>query len=388
MPHTPNRSWMWWRSGWSTRLPYRRIGFDSPFGVAPGFTHVGIVPDDAAGRRFFSGISLFPLTSIQPLLHIHFSSPSSGVNNAISGDARNLFTHRPTILPTIGGWASRRQHRGHLRRSKLLREEEIEEGNGKEPAMVFVKHPSRHSTGETSGNHRKPKSGWLDQESNPGPPECESRSENCHPVGYCKDQRTAIQLDNEQFERKNTTQRMVRKQTATECGKRKENVHRVCISSVARNENKELSSPLMRWERESGKGGGWWWGLGGQASRLVSGLRFCRVVLCLSGLCDSRQTRGDQLSWSNTEWLVIYPKQLMQVRVRFAIPPWIGLQFPELIERAWVVTSRSWSPASRDLHGSAGPSVEVNSVRLATVQLLSRTCVGCDVTSRSWSPAS
>ncbi|KAJ8867259.1 hypothetical protein PR048_031058 [Dryococelus australis] len=28
--------------------------------VAPGFSHVGIVPDDAAGRRVFSGISLFP----------------------------------------------------------------------------------------------------------------------------------------------------------------------------------------------------------------------------------------------------------------------------------------------------------------------------------------
>ncbi|KAJ8884003.1 hypothetical protein PR048_015859 [Dryococelus australis] len=34
-------------------------------GVAPGFLHVGIVPDDIAGRRVFSGISRFPILSFQ-----------------------------------------------------------------------------------------------------------------------------------------------------------------------------------------------------------------------------------------------------------------------------------------------------------------------------------
>ncbi|KAJ8874441.1 hypothetical protein PR048_025290 [Dryococelus australis] len=37
------------------------------------FSHVGIVPDDAVGRRAFSGISRFPRPSIPTTLHIHFS---------------------------------------------------------------------------------------------------------------------------------------------------------------------------------------------------------------------------------------------------------------------------------------------------------------------------
>ncbi|KAJ8897817.1 hypothetical protein PR048_003170 [Dryococelus australis] len=37
-------------------------------GVAPGFSHVGIVPDDAARLRVFSGISRFPRPCIPMLL--------------------------------------------------------------------------------------------------------------------------------------------------------------------------------------------------------------------------------------------------------------------------------------------------------------------------------
>ncbi|KAJ8890858.1 hypothetical protein PR048_010367 [Dryococelus australis] len=47
-------------------------------------------------------------------------------------------------------------------------------GHGKESAMVFGWHPSQHSPGVISENHGKPKQGWPDRESNPGPPECES----------------------------------------------------------------------------------------------------------------------------------------------------------------------------------------------------------------------
>ncbi|KAJ8866641.1 hypothetical protein PR048_032502 [Dryococelus australis] len=39
--------------------------------VTPGSSHVGIVPDDAAGRRVFSGISRFPRPFIPALLHTH-----------------------------------------------------------------------------------------------------------------------------------------------------------------------------------------------------------------------------------------------------------------------------------------------------------------------------
>ncbi|KAJ8883209.1 hypothetical protein PR048_015049 [Dryococelus australis] len=47
--------------------------------------------------------------------------------------------------------------------------------NGKESALAFVRDPYQHSPpGVISGNHEKPKSGWPDLESNPGPLESES----------------------------------------------------------------------------------------------------------------------------------------------------------------------------------------------------------------------
>ncbi|KAJ8870011.1 hypothetical protein PR048_029022 [Dryococelus australis] len=59
-----------WCSGQTTRLPPRRTGFNFPGGVVPRFSHVGIVPDDADGRRVFSGISRFSsspiITSFKP----------------------------------------------------------------------------------------------------------------------------------------------------------------------------------------------------------------------------------------------------------------------------------------------------------------------------------
>ncbi|KAJ8869173.1 hypothetical protein PR048_030743 [Dryococelus australis] len=64
-----------------------------PGGVDPEPSHVGIVPDDAAGRRVFSGSSV-PLPGPRPcipaLLHIRLGSPSS----ALAVKSRpNLFTH-------------------------------------------------------------------------------------------------------------------------------------------------------------------------------------------------------------------------------------------------------------------------------------------------------
>ncbi|KAJ8894539.1 hypothetical protein PR048_007196 [Dryococelus australis] len=47
--------------------PPRRTRFDTRCGVAPGFSHVRIVPDDAAGRRVFSGIFRFPRPFIPAL---------------------------------------------------------------------------------------------------------------------------------------------------------------------------------------------------------------------------------------------------------------------------------------------------------------------------------
>ncbi|KAJ8876970.1 hypothetical protein PR048_021422 [Dryococelus australis] len=55
-----------------------------PGGVTPGFSPVGIVPDDAAGRLIFSGISRFPRPFIPALLHTHLASPSSALKTSTS----------------------------------------------------------------------------------------------------------------------------------------------------------------------------------------------------------------------------------------------------------------------------------------------------------------
>ncbi|KAJ8875871.1 hypothetical protein PR048_023776 [Dryococelus australis] len=54
-----------------------------PPGVAPEFSHVGIVADDAAARRVFSGISRFPRPFIPALLRTRLTSPSSALNTSI-----------------------------------------------------------------------------------------------------------------------------------------------------------------------------------------------------------------------------------------------------------------------------------------------------------------
>ncbi|KAJ8897929.1 hypothetical protein PR048_003287 [Dryococelus australis] len=58
------------------RPPYFGEPGSIPAGVAPGFLHVGIVPDDAAGRRVFLGISCFPRPCIPALFHTYLTAPS------------------------------------------------------------------------------------------------------------------------------------------------------------------------------------------------------------------------------------------------------------------------------------------------------------------------
>ncbi|KAJ8873897.1 hypothetical protein PR048_024733 [Dryococelus australis] len=53
------------------------VSGSNPSGVAPVSSHVEIVPDDATGRRVFSGISRFPRPCIPALLRTQLTSPSS-----------------------------------------------------------------------------------------------------------------------------------------------------------------------------------------------------------------------------------------------------------------------------------------------------------------------
>ncbi|KAJ8888056.1 hypothetical protein PR048_007542 [Dryococelus australis] len=54
-----------------------------PSRVAPGFSHVGIVRNDAACRRVFSVISRFPGLCIPALPHTRFASPSLALKRAV-----------------------------------------------------------------------------------------------------------------------------------------------------------------------------------------------------------------------------------------------------------------------------------------------------------------
>ncbi|KAJ8897877.1 hypothetical protein PR048_003234 [Dryococelus australis] len=56
-------------------LPPRRTGFRLPAASLLYFPHVGIVPDDDAGRRVFSWIFRFSRPCIPALLHTHLASP-------------------------------------------------------------------------------------------------------------------------------------------------------------------------------------------------------------------------------------------------------------------------------------------------------------------------
>ncbi|KAJ8880813.1 hypothetical protein PR048_017284 [Dryococelus australis] len=67
---------------YTTLLPPRELG-NLPVGVIPLFSHVGIVQDDAARQRVFSGISRFPRPCIPALLHPHPITPSSALKTSL-----------------------------------------------------------------------------------------------------------------------------------------------------------------------------------------------------------------------------------------------------------------------------------------------------------------
>ncbi|KAJ8895579.1 hypothetical protein PR048_000915 [Dryococelus australis] len=56
---------------------------NNPDQVTPRFSKLGIVPDDAAGRRVFLGISRFPHPFTPALLHTHFIAPSSALRTLL-----------------------------------------------------------------------------------------------------------------------------------------------------------------------------------------------------------------------------------------------------------------------------------------------------------------
>ncbi|KAJ8872539.1 hypothetical protein PR048_026145 [Dryococelus australis] len=70
-----------------------------PDGMAPGFSHVGIVLDDVCRRRVLSVISRFPRPRIPALLHIHLAPPSLAPKTPMFRAARNPTSATTKKLP-------------------------------------------------------------------------------------------------------------------------------------------------------------------------------------------------------------------------------------------------------------------------------------------------
>ncbi|KAJ8877073.1 hypothetical protein PR048_021525 [Dryococelus australis] len=74
-------------SGAAARTPASHKGEPGsiPGRIVPGFSHTGIVPDDVAGRRVFSGISRHSSTYIPALLYVHLiDSQDPGDKSGVS----------------------------------------------------------------------------------------------------------------------------------------------------------------------------------------------------------------------------------------------------------------------------------------------------------------
>ncbi|KAJ8874804.1 hypothetical protein PR048_022693 [Dryococelus australis] len=86
----------------NTRLdhsPYTKANRDRfPRGVEPGYPHVGTEPDNAAGRRILSGVSLSPHPYITTLLYTRLTSSSSALKTLI------LRTTHTSLLHSWGNW--------------------------------------------------------------------------------------------------------------------------------------------------------------------------------------------------------------------------------------------------------------------------------------------
>ncbi|KAJ8869516.1 hypothetical protein PR048_028507 [Dryococelus australis] len=95
-----------------------------PGGVAPEFSHVGIVQDDAAGRWVFSVIFPVPCSCTPALLHTHLVSPSSALKTSMLRAIRRGWARNPQSRSV--GFALKRTHgdfpsagKGNCRRGKF-----------------------------------------------------------------------------------------------------------------------------------------------------------------------------------------------------------------------------------------------------------------------------
>ncbi|KAJ8895945.1 hypothetical protein PR048_001286 [Dryococelus australis] len=87
-----------------------------PNGATPGFSHVGVVPDDATGRRVFPGSPVFTHPINPDLLHAHLAPPSSGFKasmlRATQNSSPTLYLLHFVSGPRCTAWIALSSHQG------------------------------------------------------------------------------------------------------------------------------------------------------------------------------------------------------------------------------------------------------------------------------------
>ncbi|KAJ8888690.1 hypothetical protein PR048_008182 [Dryococelus australis] len=93
-----NRAVVGGRSSVAVRVLASHQGEPGSIPGGAGFSHVGIVADDAADQRVFSGITHFPRPFIPAPLHTHLVSPSSALKTS---NFFNHFAHNRVVMNNI-----------------------------------------------------------------------------------------------------------------------------------------------------------------------------------------------------------------------------------------------------------------------------------------------
>ncbi|KAJ8878881.1 hypothetical protein PR048_019480 [Dryococelus australis] len=134
----------------------------SPGGVALGFSHVGIVPDNAPCQRVFSWISHFPRPCIPSLLHFQLVLPSTALNISLVRAAKispyNRFTNAGSIVASHCDQTTNAQLKSGMFVHKTI-ESNVQRTSAARPRGILLRPPKpttfRHPSGVLGDNRVK-----------------------------------------------------------------------------------------------------------------------------------------------------------------------------------------------------------------------------------------
>ncbi|KAJ8888573.1 hypothetical protein PR048_008064 [Dryococelus australis] len=209
-PHTASSALHTWvsarrgrRGGLVVRLLASHLGgpVSIPGGGVPGFALVGIVRDDVAGRRVFSGISPPPLHSVTAsflwAVPDKLWKAEERLSRTQSGRSKVIFvrdrkreavrkrgkreTRRElgaTTVPrglqcNVAAWIACYEINFLSAKAWRSRADDVGSKLSRDSGLSYQQKFFNYSPRVVSENHGKPKSGWPRRESNPRPPECE-----------------------------------------------------------------------------------------------------------------------------------------------------------------------------------------------------------------------